>query len=281
MQDRKLRNKVRMSYAVSTVSIAMVLFLLGSVGYLIAGLIGATDRMRENVEVSVMLGEEADRAAIEKNIEALASVREVVFVPKDDAAREFIDASGDDFTEFLDYNPLPDSFTVRVDARDGVAALEDAAKGWAGVTEVVYQRAVVEKIGDNIGKFQLVLLVFGCVLALISVVLLNNTIRVSVYSKKHIISTMKLVGAESGFIMQPFVRSSVAQGLWAAVVASVMFLLLVAGLNEELPEITLTRFSPLWIVAGMFVAGILISMSFTMITVSKFLRMHTNAIHLY
>ncbi len=270
-----------MSYAVSTVSIAMVLFLLGSVGYLIAGLIGATDRMRENVEVSVILDEGADRAAVEKQLKALKGVRDITFVAKDDAAREFIDSSGDDFTEFLDYNPLPDSFTVRVDARDGVAALERVAAGWTGVKEVVYQRAVVEKIGANIGKFQLVLLVFGCVLAIISVVLLNNTIRVSVYSKKHIISTMKLVGAESGFIMQPFVRSSLIQGLWAAVIAAVMFLLLVAGLNEELPEITLTRFSPLWIVAGMFVAGMLISLSFTAITVSKFLRMHTNAIHLY
>jgi cell division transport system permease protein len=270
-----------MSYAVSTVSIAMVLFLLGSVGWLIAGLIGATDRMRSNVEVSVMLAEGADRAAIEKKLKALAGVQDVVFVAKDDAAREFIASSGDDFSEFLDYNPLPDSFTVRVDARDGVAALEDAAAGWEGVKEVVYQRAVVEKIGANIGKFQLVLLVFGCVLAAISVVLLNNTIRVSVYSKKHIISTMKLVGAESGFIMQPFVRSSLAQGLWAAVIASVMFLLLVAGLAEELPEITLVKFSPLWIVAGMFVAGMLISLLFTTITVSKFLRMHTNAIHLY
>ncbi len=270
-----------MSYAVSTVSIAMVLFLLGSVGYLIAGLIGATDRMRENVEVSVMLGDDADRAAIEKNLKALEGVQEVIFLDKDHAAREFIDASGDDFTEFLDYNPLPDSYTVRVDARDGVAALENAAAGWKGVKEVVYQKAVVEKIGANIGKFQLVLLIFGCVLAVISVILLNNTIRVSVYSKKHIISTMKLVGAESGFIMQPFVRSSVVQGLWAAVIASAMFLLLVAGLGEELPEITLVRFSALWIVAGMFVAGVLISLAFTTLTVSKFLRMHTNAIHLY
>jgi cell division transport system permease protein len=270
-----------MSYAVSTVSISMVLFLLGSVGWLIAGLIGAADRMRGNVEVSVMLAEDADRAALEKKLKALEGVGEVVFVSKEDAAREFIDASGDDFTEFLDYNPLPDSFTVRVDAELGVAALEKAAAGWEGVSEVVYQRAVVEKIANNIGKFQLVLLVFGCVLAVISVVLLNNTIRVSVYSKKHIIGTMKLVGAESGFIMQPFVRNSLVQGLWAAVIASVMFLLLAAGLGEELPKITLVRFSPLWIVAGMFVAGMLISLTFTTMTVAKFLRMHTNAIHLY
>lgn len=273
-----------MSYAVSTVSIAMVLFLLGSVGYLIAGLIGATDRMRENVEVSVMLRDglgDDERTAVGARLKAQEGVGEVTFVPKDVAAREFIEATGDDFSEFLDFNPLPDSYTVRVDAQGSVAALEKAAASWDEVREVVYQKAVVEKIGSNISKFQLVLLIFGGILLIISVILLNNTIRVSVYAKRHIISTMKLVGAESGFIRQPFLRSSVLQGIWAAAVAAAMFLLLVAGLGEELPEITMVRSSVAWIVAGMFAGGIVISVTFTLLAVDKFIRMHTNAIHFY
>ncbi len=270
-----------MSYVVSTVSIAMVLFLLGSVGYLIAGLIGATDRMRENVEVNVMLREGADKDTVAGRLKSLDGVREVVFVDKADALRDFSDYSGDDVTEFLGYNPLPDSYTVRMSAAGSVAALEAAAKDWEEVSEVVYQHAVVEKIGANISKFQLVLLIFGGVLLVISVILLNNTIRVSIYSKRHIISTMKLVGADRGFIMKPFVRSSILQGIYAAAIGCVMFLLLVAGIGEELPEITLARFSVVWIVGGMFFAGIVISLSFTMLSVAKFTRMHTNAIHLY
>ncbi len=273
-----------MSYAISTVSIAMVLFLLGSVGYAITALIGATDRIRENVEVSIMLRDgltEEARAGVGARLLTQPGVHEVVFVDKEEAAREFIDYSGDDFTEFLDYNPLPDSYTVRIEAEGSVAALEKAVADWDEVSEVVYQRAVVEQIGANIGKFQLVLLIFGAVLLIISIILLNNTIRVSVYSKRHIINTMKLVGAESRFIMQPFVRSSIAQGLWAALIATAMFLLLVAGIEQELPEINLVRLPVVVIVAGMVVGGVVISLTFTTLAVAKFIRMNTNAIHLY
>lgn len=290
MNDRKLRRKVRLSYVISTVSIAMVLFLLGSVSYLILSLMNATDRMKENVAVHVMLVNGLEQEQIDqvgKKLLAVEGVREAVFVSKEEAAKDFLEYAGDDFTEFLDFNPLPDSYEVRMkaegDGREAVRALDRKASAWPEVQEVVYQRAVVEQIGSNINKFQFALLIFGAILLVISVILLNNTIRVTIYSKRYLISTMKLVGADRWFILKPFLRSSILQGIYAALVATLLFALLVAGIGEGLPEIKFVseRTHLIWIVAGMFVAGILISVIFTMMAVNKFVRMRTNKVHLY
>ena len=290
MNDRKLRRKVRLSYVISTVSIAMVLFLLGSVSYLILSLMNATDRMKENVAVHVMLRNgltDEQRGEVKGKLLALDGVRDAVFVSKEDAAADFLEYSGDDFTEFLDFNPLPDSYEVRMkaegDGKQDLRVLERKAASWDEVQEVVYQRAVVEQIGSNINKFQFALLIFGGILLVISVILLNNTIRVTIYSKRYLISTMKLVGADRWFIMKPFLRSSILQGIYAALLATLLFALLVAGIGEGLPEIKFVteKVYLIWIVAGMFAAGIFISVIFTLLAVNKFVRMRTNAVHLY
>ncbi len=267
----------------------MVLFLLGSVGYLILSLVNATDRMKENVAVYVMLKNglsDDGKDAVRDKLLALDGVKEAVFVSKDEAARDFLEHAGDDFTQFLDFNPLPDSYEVRMTADGGQQALrglERRAMSWPEVDEVVYQRGVVEQIGTNITKFQIALLIFGAVLLVISVILLRNTIRVTIYSKRYIISTMKLVGADRWFILRPFLGSSIRQGLAAAFIATLLFGLLVAGIGEGLPEIRFVadRMHLVCIVAGMFAAGLLISVVFTMLAVNKFVRMRTNAVHLY
>lgn len=287
-ENRKLRRKVRMSYVVSTVSIAMVLFLLGSVSYLILSVMNATDRMKENIVVYVMLEnglDDAQKEAVKTRLLALEDVREAMYVSKDDAAKDFIAYSGDDFTEFLDFNPLPDSYEVRMNASDkeNVKKFEKKVGAWTEVEEVVYQRGVVEEIGANINKINIVLMIFGLLLLTISVILLNNTIRITIYSKRYIISTMKLVGATPGFVMKPFMRSATLQGIYAALIATILFGVLVAGLNEGLPELSFVaeKIYLVWVVAGMFLLGIFISLIFTMLAVNKFIRMRTNAIHFY
>lgn len=291
MQDnRKLKRKVRNSYIISTVSIALVLFLLGSVGYLILTALDATDRMKESVSLYVMLDSGVtpelaeDIGALLKEEEA---VREVVFVSKDQAAADFREYAGSDFSEFLDFNPLPDSYEVKLStagsSEDMLADFERRVAGWEGVDEVVYQRNVVSQIGSNINKFNLILLVFGAALLVISLILLNNTIRVTIYSKRYIISTMKLVGAKKWFIIKPFAGSALLQGIYAAILAAAMFLVLIWGLHEGLPEIRFAagRIQIAIIIGGMFILGILISLLFTIFAVNKFVKMPTNAIHLY
>ena len=289
-ENKKLKRKVRNSYIISTVSISLVLFLLGSVGYLILSALGATDRMKESIAVNVWLDKDLEQEVISEigvKLRAVEGVREAVFVSKDEALQEFKELSGSDPEGFLDYNPLPDYYEVHFSAYgaegEALANFENTVLQWEGVDSVIYQRNVIEQIGSNINKFNMILLLFGAALLVISLILLNNTIRVSIYSKRYVISTMKLVGATKWFIMKPFLGSAVLQGIYAGLIATLMFGAMVWGLHEGLPEI---RFGAngmelIWITAGMFVLGVLISLLFTTFAVDKFVRMQTNKIHMY
>ena len=287
---KSLRRKVRNSYIISTISIALVLFLLGSVGYLIFNAVRATDLMKENVAIHLMIkqGTSDERIAeIGRELGAHEAVKEVTFVPKAVAAENFKEQIGSDFVEFLAFNPLPDAYEVKLHAqysdKDYVRKFEKEAASWNGIEEVVYQRAVVEQIGSNINKFNLVLLLFGGALLVIALILLNNTIRLTIYSKRSLINTMKLVGASNWFIMKPFLLRSILHGVYAWLIAAAMFLALVAGLGEGLPEVTfLAESRPVYyVLCGMLLLGILISALFTLFAVNKFVRMNTTKINLY
>ena len=287
---KSLRRKVRNSYIISTISIALVLFLLGSVGYLIFNAVRATDLMKENVAIHLMIkqGTSDERIAeIGRELGAHDAVKEVTFVPKAVAAENFKEQIGSDFVEFLAFNPLPDAYEVKLHAqysdKDYVRKFEKEAASWNGIEEVVYQRAVVEQIGSNINKFNLVLLLFGGALLVIALILLNNTIRLTIYSKRYLINTMKLVGASKWFIMKPFLLRSILHGVYAWLIAAAMFLALVAGLGEGLPEVTfLAESRPVYyVLCGMLLLGILISALFTLFAVNKFVRMNTTKINLY
>jgi len=285
-----LNRKVRGSYAISTVSIALVLFLLAGVGYIIWNISRATDAMKERMTLYVMLSDNTSQARADEigaSLRALDGVREAVFVPKAQAAADFKEFSGDDFEAFLKYNPLPDSYEVRLVAaaseKENVEAIENQVDKWPGVDEVVYQKSVVDKIGNNLTKFKVVLFSFGAALLVIALILLNNTIRMSVYSRRYLISTMKLVGATRGFIKRPFLLDSLLQGTIAAVIASLMFWGLVVGLNDGLPYVMIvTGFKPLLLmVCSIFAGGILISVLFTDWSLNKFINMQRAKIHLY
>lgn len=287
---KSLKRKVRNSYIISTVSIALVLFLLGSVGYLIFNAVRATDMMKENVTIHVMLrnGTSPERiAAIGDTLSRREAVKEAAFVSKDEAAENFREQIGSDFVEFLQFNPLPDSYEVRLrheySDKEYIRAFEKEVSSWSEVDEVVYQRAVVEQIGTNLNKFNLVLLLFGGALLVIALILLNNTIRLTIYSKRYLINTMKLVGASEWFIMKPFLLRSLLHGVYAWLIAAAMFLALVAGLGEGLPEVTfLAESRPvMFVLGGMLLLGLLISGLFTTFAVDKFVRMNTTKINLY
>ena len=135
----------------------------------------------------------------------------------------------------------------------------------------------------TVGKIRLVLLLFGGALLVISLILLNNTIRLAIFSKRYLINTMKLVGATKWFIMKPFLASSVTQGLVAGVVASLLFAATVYGLNEAVPELlTIAEATKIGIIVGaMLLGGVVISLLFTLVALNKFVNMKSNKIYLY
>lgn len=289
-ENKRLRRKVRNSYFISTVSISLVLFLLGSVGYLIMNALRATEQMQESMTIYVMLDNDIstdDANAVGTRLRDMEEVRDAVFVSKEAAAEDFKHYVGGDFEEFLEYNPLPDSWEVRMKSdystREAVEKFEKSALGWQGVDEVVYQKNVVEQIGSNIRSFNLVLLLFGGTLLFISLILLNNTIRVSIFSKRYLINTMKLVGASKGFIMRPFLWDSFKQGLVSGLIATALFMAMIAGLNSKLPDVMmLAGDMPILIIVGaMMAGGVVISLLFTTFALNKFINMNTARIHLY
>ena len=289
-RGKELRRKVRGSYAISTVSIALVLFLVASVGYIIWNLSKATDNIKERMTLYVMMDPLAEEAVTEEvgvKLRGVEGIREVRFISKSDAAADFKNYAGGNFEEFLDYNPLPASFEVRLAASESpkelVANIERVASEWTGVDEVIYQQGMVESMDANLGRFKLLLVVFGAVLLIISLILLKNTIRMSVFSRREIIATMKLVGATKGFIKRPFIASSFWMGLAASAIASTMFWAMIVALSEGVPYLVLISGGRVMamIFGGIVVGGVAISMLFTSFALNRFIRMNSAKVHIY
>lgn len=290
--DKRLKRKVRNSYIISTLSITLVLFLLGSVGYLMAAALQVARTLQESVAVTVELSNdlsEEQRAEIEKRFAAEDLIATITFSSKEAKAEdtEFRRMFGAEFEEVLEENPLLDSFELTLTAASADQALLDdligALERIPGVERVSYPARVAERLHATVSKIRLILILFGGALLVVSLVLLNNTIRLAIFSKRYLINTMKLVGATKWFIMKPFLGNSITQGIIAGVAASLLFGLAVYGLNEAVPELlTLAEMRRLGIILGaMILGGVLISGLFTWVALNKFVNMKSNKIYLY
>ncbi|MBR2931972.1 MAG: permease-like cell division protein FtsX [Rikenellaceae bacterium] len=290
--NRKLKRRVRNSYAISTVSIALVIFLLGSVGYLLSVAVNSSRALQNRAMLTVELSRTAEpeqRESIERQLSAKEYITSVEFSSKESKAEDeaFREMFGEDFEKVLGENPLLDTYEVLLDGAvveaEQIDELVSELRKMKGVNDVIVPLGVVEKINSTISRIRTVLWVFGGVLLLISLILLNNTIRISIYSKRYIINTQKLVGATKWFIMRPFLGSALWQGVLAGVVAAALFALVCWRLGEAMPEFgTLTAPSTAAVImAAMVVGGVVISLLFTTFAVNKFVNMKTNKIHLY
>ena len=290
--DKRLKRRVRNSYIVSNISIALVLFLLGSVGYLMTAAMQVARTLQESVTVTVELrngADEGQKESLRKRFEANELVSHVEYSSKDDKLNDayFRQMFEQEFEAILEENPLLDSFELTLSADsadpDKLETFIAQIAELDGVDRVSYPAQTVERLHATIEKIRLVLLLFGGALLVISLILLNNTIRLAIFSKRYLINTMKLVGATKWFIMRPFLGSSITQGILSGIIASALFLTAVYGLNEAVPELmSLAKTMKIGIiVGGMVLGGILISLCFTFFAVNKFVNMKSNKIYLY
>ena len=288
--DKRLKRKVRRSYIVSTVSISLVLFLLGSVGYMLAAAMNATRALRDGVTLSIELDnsvDEARRAELADELAAIEGVTRIEYIDRqekiDDA--DFRRMFAAEIDEILDDNPLRSSFEVAVEAADRTAtdALVDRFSAMRGVVYVAYPAAMIERLHATISKITIVLAAFGGALLVISLILLNNTIRLAIFSRRYLINTLKLVGATKGYIMRPFLATAAKQGIWAGVVAGLLFGASAAALSGAMPEIVSTaELVKIGATAGaMILCGLIISLLFTAFAVNKFVNLKSNKIFLY
>ena len=288
MKDNKrLKRRVRNSYIVSTVSMALVLFLLGSVGYLMT----AALRGARTLQVTVELADGVDslrRGEIERRLRGDEMVRDIEFVSKQTKIgdAEFRHMFENEIEEVLGENPLNDSFEVHLSAESADSVRLDAfmakAGGMRGVERATCPLPMIRRMHATVNKIQLVLAVFAAALLAISLILLSNTIRLSIYSKRYLINTMKLVGATKWFIMRPFL-ASVWQGLAAGAGASALFGVALYGLSAALPELTtLAAMTKAMIIVGsMMAGGVALALLFTAVSVNRFVDMRSDKIHLY
>ena len=288
--DKRLRRKVRRSYIVSTISISLVLFLLGSVGYMLYAAFTSAHTLRESITLSAELDNKVDaeqRGKIEEKLLAIEGVTGVEYAAKEDKINdeEFRRMFASEIEHILEENPLRNSFEVAIASADRAAtdAVADKISAIEGVVYVAYPASTIERLHSTITKITIVLAAFGGALLAISLILLNNTIRLAIFSRRYLINTLKLVGATKGYIMRPFLSTAAKQGVWAGLAASVLFGGALFGLSGAMPEIMATsELTKAAIVVGsMIVGGVAISLLFTSIAVNKFVNMKSNKIYLY
>ena len=290
--NRRIKRKVRNSYLVSTISIALVLFLLGAVGYLMTATMRVADSLRESVTLIVEMENgisDKRKEDLKGMLEENPMVAEVCYVSKEEKLNddEFRKMFAVEFEEFVGENPLLDSFEVRLTAlseeRSALELFITEIGEREGVAHVSYPAELIEKVHSTVNKVRPALLTFAVVLLIISLTLLNNTIRLAIFSKRYLINTMKLVGATKWFIIKPFLWDSVKQGIWSGLIAAAMFGGVVYSIEQKLPEVSspeqLTAAAV--ILGGMVVVGVVVTLLFTLFAVNKFVNIKSNKIHLY
>jgi len=282
VQHQNLKNRIFRSYMTSTVSIAMVLFLIGLLGVVLLNAERLARYVRENIGVTLVLKDDAkepDIAELQKALKATSFVKSVEYVDKETAAEKLKIELGEDFTGFLGYNPLLSALDVKLRAEyttpEKLSLLEKKFMDYPQVREVTFQRDMVSIINENVQKIGLVLIFFSALLLFIFFSLINNTIRISIYSQRFIINTMLLVGATDSFIRAPFIKRSVKYGILGALAANTLLVILMLYYASELTGIIGS--DDFQIFGVVFVAdlliGVLISWGSTYMAVNKFIRL--------
>lgn len=285
--------KVMRSYIISTISISLVLFMLGVVAYVTLSALSSAQKLRESVVVSVEVSNdisEESRHALEMMLGDRTVCAGYEYLTKEDKISDeaFRSQFEVDLDLLLGENPLMDSYEVTIhtdySTREGVEMVVDILRSMEGVEYIsVPPVDVVESMHKTITEVSIALLIFMAVLLFISLLLLSNTIRLAVYSKRYLINTMKLVGATKWYIMRPFLWDALKQGLVAGLVAAVLLAGVVYGAeNYAINGVEMLGHTAVAIIIGAVVAlGVVITLLFSAFAVNKFVNMRSNKIYLY
>lgn len=292
-RDKRIARKVRRSYIISMVSITLVLFMLGIVSYVTLSALSAAHNLRERVVVSVEMADSlfaGEQQVVLDKINSREEVARVDYLSKEDKVNDaaFRRQFELEIDELLGENPLRNSYEVtlkrELSTREDIEAFVSAVEPTAGVEYIsVPPVEVVEQMHSTITTISLGLLIFLAVLLVISLLLLHNTIRLAIYSKRYLINTLKLVGATKWYIMRPLLGSALKQGVWAGVISGLMIAFTVYGVEAFTPQgIAMLDHIAVGIIIGSTLSvGVVITLLYTAAAVNKFVNMKTNKIYLY
>ena len=280
--NKKFNSSVFSSSISVVISLSLVLFIVGTLFLVLINAQKLSNYVKENIGFSVMLEEntsELDCLRFLKEIDANNFSKSATLVSKEQATKELRNELGEDFVDFLGYSPLLSSIDVKLNANyanaDSLLKIKNQLQKNTNVFEVYYQEDLVEKINSNVNRITIFLLAFCSLLLIIAFVLINNTIRLSVYSKRFLIRTMRLVGAKNSFIKKPFLINSLYQGLYGAIFAVFMLIGSLQLIQKEAMHIL--NISDLKVIGTVFllifIFGIFISWISTYLSVKKYIRL--------
>ncbi|MCL6267543.1 cell division protein FtsX [Flagellimonas myxillae] len=286
--ERYQRRRLISSYFSVVLSIALVLFLVGVLGLLVLNTKKLADHFKEQITISVFLKDNAKPVEIEQLQKSLALAdytKTANYVSKEDAAEQYSEDIGENFVEFLGYNPLKNAIDVNLKANfvspkqiEEIAA-DITAKTY--VEEVSYDQPLISLLNDNARKIGLWILVASVVFAAIAVLLINSSIRLSIYSKRFIIKTMQMVGATKKFIRRPFIWQNIRLGMIGATIALIALGVVLYYVNSNFPELGIFQDVLILVLlfAGVFGLGVVISWGSTHIATQRFLNLRTDDLY--
>ena len=273
--------KTKTIYVSTVISIALVLLMTGLLGLILIHAKNLSNYVKENIVLNIIVNEgskEVDIIALQKSLENDPNVLKSQYVSKELAARNLTNDLGEDFVDFLGYNPLLSSIDVYLNAEyannANIQTFSNQLSKNPLVKEVIYQKSLVDMVNQNIRLIGIVILAFAVTLLVIAVALINNTISLAIYSQRFLIKSMQLVGATKGFIRKPFVTYGIIHGMLAGLIAIILLLAALYLAQQQIPELVILRnwfeFSMVFIaVIGI---GVLLSGLSTYFAVNKYLR---------
>ena len=277
-----------MQFVTSCISTTLVLLLLGLVVFFVLAAHNLSVYVKENINFSIVISDdmkERDILRMQKSLNKEPFVKSTEYISKKQALKEQTEAMGTNPQEFLGYNPFSASIEIKLKSEyanaDSIAKIEKQIRKNTDIQDVLYQKDLVDAVNDNIRKISLLLLGLAVILALISFALINNTIRLAVYSKRFLIHTMKLVGASWSFIRRPFLRRNFWTGVLAAALADGILWGAATWLVEREPELlkVITPQVMLQVSVAVLVFGVLITWLCALLSVNKYLRMKAGTLY--
>ncbi len=286
--DRFQRRKLITSYFSVTLSIALVLFLLGILGLLVLNTQKLANHFKEQITVTVFLKDSAKQIEIdqlEKRLAMAEYTKSTRFVSKEEAAEIHSSEIGENFIDFLGYNPLRNSIDLQLNAAfvdsDQIESIAEDLNTLGYVEEVSYDQPLIALLTENVKRVSLWILIASAAFTLIAVLLINSSIRLSIYSKRFIIKTMQMVGATKRFIRRPFIWTNIKLGMLGAVIAMGGIGIVLYYFDQNLPELNLTQDILMLVIlfAGVFALGIVISLISTFFATQRFLNLRTDDLY--
>lgn len=291
MKNRNKNNATSvfdMQLVTSSISTTLVLLLLGLVVFFVLAAHNLSVYVRENISFSILISDEmkeADILKLQKTLDKEAFVKESEYISKQQALKEQTEAMGTDPEEFLGYNPFTASIEIKLYSEyansDSIAKIEKFVRKNTNIQDVLYRKELIDAVNENIRNISLVLLGLAVMLTFISFALINNTIRLAIYSKRFLIHTMKLVGASWSFIRRPFLRKNVWSGVIAAVIADAILMGAAYWLVSYEPELisVITPEVMLIVCGSVLIFGIFITWICAFLSINRYLRMKASTLY--